>query len=318
MYKRAGKLCVVGAVVMAPAWMLMAQEEVDAPSPISDVQCLRKMSLDLRLRGPSAEQVDELVSGQATLADFADRFMNTNGFSNRMYNIYRGRFSPTDDSAADADLSEPARIARHIVVEDRDYREIVTADYTVDADGNVSQISGKPSAGVISTQAYMSAYAGAFKRNWAGHALKEWGGFHLEAVTLPPSMEDADLSPGSLADIPECAGCHTDEVYGIDHLARFALCFGDDGVYDSACVETEGSFLTVSGTGLTDLGALIADSNEFKSTTINFFANELLGRPLALEETDYYLRAVDAFVGSGYRAKALIRFIVTSPEYCAR
>jgi hypothetical protein len=288
------------------------------PVSITETQCLRKMSLDLTNSGPTDAEIAELESGAVTLDAMADRYMATPQFSQVVFNWYRGQFPPTANTATGTDTEEPARIARYIVVNDHDYREIVNGTYTVAADGaTVQQVTDRPTAGVISTTHYMSAYSGSFRRNWAGHFLKEWGGIVLTPVTLAPD-DGRDLSPTSLLNDPQCSGCHGNPVYGVDHLAAFAQCYGATGALDPNCTTDAGSFLTRTGNGLTSLGTIVAESMEFKSQAINFFYQRLIGRQIAKEETEFYVEAAKAFTTSGYQAKKLIKFLVTSDVYCAQ
>ena len=161
----------------------------------------------------------------------------------------------------------------------------------------------------------MSAFSGSFRRNWAGHFLAEWGGVRLEAVSLPPDIDEADLAPANLLENPACSGCHGDEVWGVDHLAGFAQCYEPDGSYRGG--DCAGNWLTEAGTGLQDLASITADSKRFKAQTVNFFFEKLFGRHLAAQESDFYVSAQAAFSDSSYNARALIKNMVTSTAYCA-
>ena len=181
------------------------------------------------------------------------------------------------------------------------------------------KVTDRPAAGIVSTQHYMSAFVGGYRRNWAGHFLSQWGGIKLDAVSLPPEDESRDLSPKSLLDDPACAGCHGSPIYGIDHLAAFARCYDETGTFIRGCSGANGSFLAEKGSGLQGLGLITSESNEFKAQTIHFFARKMFGRGIAKQETNYYLRAVSAFKGDNrYSARSLLRFIATSPDYCSR
>lgn len=287
-----------------------------APEAIPAASCLRKISLDLVHRGPTEAELAALAAGTA-LDTLADVYLGSPEFEAVVFDWYRSQFPPTAVTPPDVDVEEPSRIARHIVVNDLDYRTIVTGGFTIDATGAEQPRAERPAAGVLSTPHYLSAFVGRYRRSWSGRFLKEWGGIRLTPITLAP--EDArDLSPTSLTVDPACAGCHADPVHGVDYLAAFAFCWDEHGDFAEGCVEPSASFLTVSGSGLAALGELVADSNEFKMTAINFFFEQLFGRPLAFGETALFIRASGAFHASGYQAKALIRNLVTSPEYCAQ
>ena len=308
------KFCAV-LVALASTAALAVPTNI-APLPISDVACLRKMSLDLAHRGPTAAELDKVKAKTATLAQMADGYLASPEFSAVVFDWYRREFPPTSVTPTGIDTEEPARIARHIVVKDLDFREIMTGNYTVGADGVASMQVGGPAAGVLSTRHYMSSARGLYRRVWAGRFERQWTGIALTAASIPPGP--LDISRDGLASNPACAGCHVHPVYGIDALARFADCWKEDGTYDGACTNPPAMFLTKAGQGLPELGKLMVASKEWKAQIVNFYFRLFFGRGLATSEADYYLEASKTFETSGFRAKALIKHIVTSPAYCAR
>lgn len=285
------------------------------PEAIAPELCLRKMSLDLTHRGPSEDELSRLVAGTSTLDDLADEYLNSTEFEDVVTSWYRAKFPPTDLNPEGTDVMEPVRIASHVVLADMDYRNIVNGTFTITPEGELVEVTDKPAAGVLSTQHYMSAYSGSFRRNWAGRFLGEWADVRLEAVSLPPDLDEADLAPTSLLENPNCSGCHGDEVWGVDYLAGFAQCYEPDGTYRGG--DCSGTWLTEAGTGLQDLGRITGDSKRFKAHTVNFFFEKLFGRHIAVEESDFYLYAQVSLVDSGYNARALIKHMVLSDEYCA-
>ena len=155
-----------------------------APEPISDVACLHKMALDLTHRGPTAAELDQVKSKSATLAQMADAYLASDNFSQVAFDWYRSEFPPTSITPAGMDTEEPARIARYIVVNDHDYRELMTGDYTVAITGVVSPQVGRPAAGVLSTRHYMSSALGLYRRIWAGRFERQWTGIALSAAII--------------------------------------------------------------------------------------------------------------------------------------
>ena len=90
-------------------------------------------------------------------------------------------------------------------------------------------------------------------------------------------------------------------------------------VDDSETIRTcAGMFLAKAGKGLPELGKVMVGSKEWKAQIVNFYFRVFFGRGLATSESDYYLSAARTFETSGFRAKALIKHLVTSPAYCAR
>jgi hypothetical protein len=289
----------------------------DRPAAIPDLACLRKLSLDLTARGPSDDAVARLTSGDATLDDLADEYLASPEFADVAFDWMRQEFPATNLTTAETDIEEPARLMRHILLADRDWREILTATYTVDEAGAEHPITDRPAAGILSTRYLLSSSVGSLRRNWAGRFERQFAGIVLVAVTLPPG-DETDTSRDGLAGNPACAGCHVHPTYGIDSLARFADCYDPAGERIAGCADPEASFLLETGRGLPDLGRITATTNEFKSQSVDFFFKRLFGRDLARQEAAFYGAAARAFTDSGYKAREVVRFLVTSPEYCAR
>lgn len=286
-------------------------------SALSDLLCLRKLSLDLTHAAPSAENMARLERGEVTIETLADEYLASPEFAKVSFNWMREEFTPTALTTAETDVEEPARLMHHILMTDKDWREILTATYTVGRDGTVSEISDRPAAGILSTRYSLQSTVGSFRRNWAARFERQFAGITLAAVTIPAG-EMPDVSPDGLAGNPACAGCHVHPVYGIDDLARFAQCYGEDGLRIAGCTDPEASFLLQTGRGLPDLGRIAAGTNEFKSQSIDFFFKRLFGRNIAREEAGFYGLAARELANSGYKARALIKHLVTSEAYCAR
>src|SRR5215468_3988713 len=122
--------------VLAAALLVSEASSAAEPQPISPVACLRKMSLDLTNKGPSAQDIADLKSGAKSLDALADVYLASSRFNDIVFDWFRGWFAPTPKVPAGADIDEPARIARFLVANDLDFRDMVTATYTVDAAGS--------------------------------------------------------------------------------------------------------------------------------------------------------------------------------------
>lgn len=285
-----------------------------APTPISKKECLRKVALDLTNSAPSAEDLAALESG-APLSDFVDKYLATPAFAQIVFDIYRGAFPPTAKVPEGADKEEPARIARHLVVNNLDYRDLVVGNYTVDGNGNVVAAQGVAS-GILTTQSYLSAYTGIAFRNWSGHLLKGLAGVVLTPISeIPPGV---DSSRGGLANNPACAGCHTNPLHGVDNVASFHDCYDDKGLPVAGCTNTPTQFLGKTGSTISDLGQILAASPEWRAEAIQSFHRMFWGRPIGQNETSLYFKAEKAWLDAEFKPQALIRQTVLSPEYCSR
>jgi hypothetical protein len=287
-----------------------------APKAISPLACLRKAALDLVERAPSPQEIDAVRTGAKSIGDVVDNYLSAPEFSEVVFHWFLQTFEPTTLVPATADKEEPARIAQYVVTKDLDFRQLVTADYTVGTDRE-KKAAGADAAGVLSTQAYLSAYSGLENRNWAGRLLRVLMGTVLVPVTEVP--EGIDSSKTGLASNPACAGCHTNPIYGVDYAAAFHDCYDNKGLPIAGCVrQTDSLFLGQSGRSLADLGKILAASPEWRAAMIQAFYTNLGGRPMGKNETSQYFDYEEAWVAADYRPKALIKQIATSSYYCSR
>lgn len=284
------------------------------PKPISKVACLRKIALDLTNSAPSKEDLSQLESG-TPLSDFVDKYLATAAFAQIAFDIYRSAFPPTAKVPDGADREEPARIARHLVVNNLDYRDLVVGNFTVDASGQVVPAAGVAS-GVLTTQSYLSAYTGIENRNWSGQVLRGLAGVVLTPVSEVPPGTDA--SRGGLASNPACSSCHTNPLYGVDNVASFHDCYDDQGLPIAGCSNGSTSFLGKPGSTITDLGKILAESVEWRAQAIQSFHRYFWGRPMGQNETSQYFKAEKAWMDAEFKPHALIRETVLSPAYCSR
>ncbi len=291
-------------------------EEAAATQSISDVACLRKAALDLTEKGPSPEDVENVTSGAKSLSDVVNEYLSSPAFSQVALHWFLDKFEPTSLVPATADKQEPARIAQYLIANDIDFRELVTAEYSVGADLTKKPI-GPAAAGVLSTQTYLSSYTGLENRNWAGQVLRGLAGVVLVPVSEVP--DDIDSSKAGLAANPACAGCHVNPIYGVDYAASFHDCYDDKGLPVAGCVrQSDSQLLGQTGRTLADLGRILAESVEWRAAMIQTFYTQLGGREIGKNEISQYRDYEEAWIAADYKPKALIRQIVTSSQYCSR
>lgn len=283
---------------------------------ISPQACLRKAALDLTEKAPSPQDFEDLKSQKKSFEELVDGYLDSPAFSQVAFQWFYGTFEPTALIPAMADKAEPARIAQYLITNDLDFRALLTADYTVGSDLS-KQPGGPAAAGVLSTQAFLSAYTGLENRNWAGRILRGMLGIFLAPVSNVP--EGTDSSKAGLAANPACAGCHVNPLYGVDYAASFHDCFDTQGLPIAGCQrQTDSQFLGQTGRTLPDLGRILAGSVEWRATTIQTFYAHLAGRQIGKNELSQYRDYEDAWVAAGYKPKALLKQIVTSSQYCSR
>jgi hypothetical protein len=248
---------------------------------------------------------------------------------------------------------EPLRLIEDIVTTDQPYTRIVTADYTL-ADRTVATVWGldhsdddgwertrwtddRGAAGILASPAIYLRYrsvafnynrgrANAISRSLLCHDFSE-SDVHIDT--------SVDLSnPAIVADAvvhnPSCVACHQ----AMDPLASYFFPFLQgpmNGVaiptypvdfYQSTAVDAWSTttlrppgYFGAQPVGLPGLGEAIAADPRFARCTAIHFASYLTEKPERDLDPAWVARLQDAFVGSGYRAKQLVRAIVLSDEF---
>ncbi len=136
-------------------------DDDDAPqevvSALSPEQHLIRASMALRGVRPSLEDMEAVREDPSVMGDLVDLYMQTEEFGEMLRDMHNEQlqlraflfaFLPLG-SMADVELMDfnrsvqeaPLRLIEHIIMNDRPYSEVVTADYTV-ADGIVSEVWG--------------------------------------------------------------------------------------------------------------------------------------------------------------------------------
>src|SRR5262249_50780893 len=158
--------------------------------------------------------------------------------------------------------------------------------------------------------------------------------FVAESVKLAPSSEP------DLTKRPGCSTCHQTLEPMASYFTRImesdwtylpadrfpmsdARCARGKGgpicktIYDPAFDKLRGGYASVASAeaGPAGLASAITSSPEFAPCVVDSVAQSLLGRPLAPEDAGWKAALAKAFVDGGYRMRALVQAIVTSPRY---
>ncbi|MEO7732526.1 MAG: DUF1585 domain-containing protein [Kofleriaceae bacterium] len=220
-------------------------------------------------------------------------------------------------------LVEPAAIPEALVPED-------TATWLAVAD------RGPYAAGILTMPIFLTKYGSRRARAHVVYSAFLCRDFVAEAVRLVPSSEpDLTRRPG-------CATCHqtlepmaayftrvmeSDWTYlPADKLPMaHPACTKAKGqpgacktIYDPAFPTTlRGAYASQGNAeaGPAGLAAAIAGSPELAPCVAETVAGSLLGRPLAPEDAAWKAELAKTFVAGGYRMRALVKAIVTSPRY---
>jgi len=348
-----------------------ANETDDDPGPepeyLDDDALLVRISMALRGTRPSAEDLQAVRDDPSVLPNLVDAYMAGPGFAETVRDLHNDAlhtnvegqfpsFAPLEDVAgfaiSQSIMNTSLRLAEAIVLEDRPYSELVTADtwviddvvaavYGIDAPGSgwreIPMPSDRPAAGVLSDNAFFLRHESAGANHNRGRANA------VTTALLCLDYEDTNIElddgvdltdPAALADAlsnnPSCMACHET----LDPIASHFFPYpgnvmnGDITGYpvpdlyrpegEDAWMNTNGRAPEYFGQETGDIGALgaaIAEDSRFTACAARRFYAYFTRTRLedVPQETVEVLQA--AFEADDLRARTLIREVVLSDAF---
>jgi len=342
------------------------------PIYLSPAEHLVRISMALRGTRPSADEVAAVEEDPDALEGIVDSYLESPNFGETIrdlhndtllvlndYFVFPAGFLPRDQ-LADVDpyvlnravTEAPLRLIEHVVMDDRPYTEIVTADYTMangitsviwglpyDGDGDSWEESswedGRGNAGILSDawlyQRHSSTVSNANRgrANAISRALLCYD-FLSRDIEIDSSVNlaDPDQVANAVVTNPSCASCHQ----ALDPLASFFR--GYFPLYVPADQEypvlsyvpelfpealgvpmREPRYFGQAGDETQDLGSFIAEDPRFAQCTANKFYAYLQQVPLQDVPLEKTVELQTVLEDSGFDAKALTKAIVLSDDF---
>jgi hypothetical protein len=345
---------------VAPAGLVA----LDAP------RLLRRMSLDLRGVLPSTEELDTVEADPTTVDTWRDAWLDDPRLEERLVRLFAEAWHTRVDEmplvAADFGLDEddeytlarsageePLRLLAHIVVTDRPWTDVVTADYTManetlgaiwpldypaDAMGwqEARYTDGRPALGVLATNGLWWRYETTifnFNRTRAAAVtrLLLCDDYLLRPVTLraTPSLADVDGTELATTTEADCLACHA----SLDPLAVNLFGFWPFDRYDPLELDeyhpereplgerylaVEAAYFGAPVNGPADLGPHLAADPRLAQCAVRTIAEALWRRQADGPEDFDQLEAIRRdFVAGGLHLKDAIRAITDTAVYRA-
>jgi hypothetical protein len=279
---------------------------------------LMKIALDLVGRPPSQAELDKLAKG-VSLEKMIDDYLQSEEFKD----FYFHRIRLYVESHGTETQDEPARLWCYVAFNNRPFQEILTADYTVDAN---FQKQSRPAfygkTGLLTTKGFIEGKPGLPHFNYAAQVTELFLGYVFEVPPEIVAQRDgitavATTDPNSL-----CYSCHK----VLTPLAFQRTRWDDDGRYRlhddyGLPIDDSDNWLVSSypfaGDGMEAFALQAVKKERFIRTMINTHFTFYFGRNLRYEEDerDFYKRLWDATHQNNFTVRGLIRSILTSPEY---
>ena len=331
-------------------------ELIETTDELTDRQLLIRASLDIRGRLPSQSELDAIEHEPTEIYEIIDGFVEDDSFGLRIRDLFAGayrtrsanyNFSDVEDDDFDVAAGEEMlKIIEYIALEDRSFREVVTADYTF-ANANMIEMwpigdydeeiggwqrvtydDGRPQSGILSTNSFHSRYLSNdenYNRKRANEISRILlcSNFLDIPIDFPRNIDltDEDSINNAIRENSACVGCHIT----LDPMASFFFGFpgeDDDGFYNEDValdwLDTTGqapSFYGIDGDSVIDLGSAIADDPRFSQCATRRVFEGLVGRKANQADAIALKNHEEAFIDSDMNLRTLIRSIVRDPVY---
>lgn len=337
------------------------------PEYLSPDEHLLRISMALRGTRPSLADLAAVRQDPGRIPDFVDAYMAGPGFRETVRDLHNdalltnvsGQFpalAPLQDvqpfAISDSVMGTTLRLIERIVVEDRPYSEIVTADtwvvddiaaavYGIDDGGSgwreVPSPSDRPAAGILSDNAFFLRHESANSNFHRGRAnavstallCLDYEDNNIE-LDEGIDLTDAEAVATALTTNPACVACHDT----LDPLAsHFFAIIGNPmsnqiteyPLPDLYIPQREDDWMDSTGrppgfygeesSDIGTLGALISTDPRFTACTARRFYAYFLRTDLDEVSADTVEELDAVFTDSDLQAKALIRAIMLSDAF---
>lgn len=235
-------------------------EEVSPLPVMSPAERLTRLSLDLRGRRPSPDELDEAEGGEASIEALTERFLEDPAFEERMADLWSevlltraesfyvgaDAYGLADGPGFAASVGEePLRLIARVAAQDLPWTEVVTGDWTM-ADDNLlaawplqaeasgsgwreaRYTDGRPEAGILATNGLWWRYTTTTSNANRGRAnqisrILLCNDYLVRPIEFERNVDLLDESAvlDAISNNPGCVGCHA----SLDPIASYLYGF---------------------------------------------------------------------------------------------
>ena len=279
---------------------------------------LVKIAQDLVGRTPSAKEIARIDSG-SSIASMVDGYMKTTEFADyyfRRIRLYLESHGTDEDD-------EPARLWSWIAYNDRPFKEILTADYSIDTDWKKEarpDYCGK--SGVLTMKGFIKGKPGLPHFNYPAQVCEKFLGYVFEVPLEVVKIRNGIAAASTTSPSSVCYSCHK----LLTPLAYQRTRWTDDGVYrakDKSGQEIDDSdhqlvpSYAYKGNGMAAFATQVQNKERFIRTIMQTHFVFYFGREMRYDkdERGLYKRLWETEKANNYNIKGLIRALLTSNEY---
>lgn len=282
---------------------------------------LVKIAQDLVGRTPTDAEQERLEEG-TPLETFVDEFLDHQEFRDfyfrRIRLVLESHGSDLDD--------EPTRLWCYVVFNDRPFKEILTADYSVD-----KQMQKQPrpayhgKTGLLTMKGFIDGKPGLPHFNYAAVVCEKFLGYEFEVPATIVAQREGATAASTTHPESTCYSCHKI----LTPLAFQRMKWDDNGKFrekdeKGAPIDATDHHLVPSypfkGEGMEAFALGAQNKERFIRTMIQTHFIFYFGREMRWEDSErgLYRRLWDNTVEHNYSIRALLRELLTSPEYLSQ
>ena len=279
---------------------------------------LVKIAQDLVGRTPNEDELKRLESG-TPLSAFVDQYLASQEFKD----FYFHRIRLVLESHGSESDDEPTRLWSYIAFNDRPFKEILTADYTV---GKNMERHDRPAyfgkTGLLTMKGFIDGKPGLPHFNYPAVVCEKFLGYVFEVPASIVAMRDGATAASTTSPESSCFSCHKI----LTPLAFQRTKWSDDGKFrdkdekgkpidatDHNLVPT----YPFKGEGMEAFSLKAQNKERFIRTILQTHFIFYFGREMRYEDNEraLYRRLWDTANAKNFAIKPLIRTLLTSPEY---
>lgn len=279
---------------------------------------LVKIAQDLLSRAPTQAELAQMDAG-TPLAKIVDGYLASPQFKD----FYFHRVRLYVESHGTPEQDEPARLWTWIALNNRPFKEILTADYTVDTNW---QKQTRPAyygkTGVLTMKGFIQGKPGLPHFNYPAQVTEKFLGYVFEVPDSVLAQRDGITAAATTDPSSVCYTCHK----VLTPLAYQRSLWDDDGnfrVHDETGMKLDDSdqglvkSYPYKGAGIEAFALQAQNKERFIRTILQTHFVWYFGREMRYDtdERGLYARLWNVAAQNNYAIRPLVRAIVLSPEY---
>jgi len=276
------------------------------------------IALDLVGRTPTEAELERLKDGQP-LEKFVDDYLKSVEFKD----FYFHRIRLTLESHGGGEEDEPARLWTYVCLNDLPFKEILTADYSVDASfKKVPRPAYHGKTGVLTMKGFIDGKPGLPHFNYAAVVCEKFLGYVFEVPASIVAQREGATAASTTHPDGVCYSCHKI----LTPLAFQRMKWDDKGKFidkdeKGKLIDDSDHNLVPSypfkGNGMEAFAVQAQNKERFIRTMIQTHFIFFFGREMRYEEDerDLYKKLWDTVNANNFAIRPMLRAMILSTEY---